>query len=302
MKKIFYLIVIAAFLTIVVGSCKKTGNSINPLSDIKSMGIGTYLVLDSTVNLNMDYSSIATSNVGVMVEQYKTGQTIDHIVVYVSSSFSYDTADWHMVKTVSYSGKNTLVSVSGTELADALGITPADLSPGTSYTFYNRAVTKSGDYWDISNTGYANDGTNLIAGSNYHSAFYFTANIVCPFVAPMAGTYKVIEDDWVDWHPGDLVQVTDGPGANELNLSQVWPNPAYGTVVSPLYCDVDPATGVATIPSGITWGDYGSYKTSTLDGSSGNVFSCTGLITLSIHVNATGYGDQGFLKLILQKQ
>lgn len=249
----------------------------------------------------MDYSSIATASASITVEEYQGGQSVDHIAIYASQTFTYDTTQWHFVKTVSYTGKGTVLSVTGAELATALGIAPTDLSPGTSYTLYNRVVTKGGDSWDVSNTGYANDGTNLNAGTNYHSAFTFAANIVCPFVAPMAGTYEVMEDDWVDWHPGDLVQVTDGPGPNQLNLSQVWPNPAYGNVVSPLVVDVDP-NGIATLPAGVTWGDYGSYSTVTGAGSGGHVFSCTGLISLSIDVFATGYGDQGFLKLILQKQ
>ncbi|OIR12106.1 hypothetical protein GALL_63570 [mine drainage metagenome] len=300
MKKTLYLFVIISMI-LVAGACKKTGKDANSLSDVSILGTGTYLVLDSTVNLNMNYSTINTSSVGIQVEQYKNGKPIDHIVVYVATSATYDTTQWHLVKSIPYTGKGTAISVTGSELATALGTTPASLSPGTSYYFYNRSVTKTGEFWDVSNTGYANDGTNLIAGTNYHSAFSFTANIVCPFVAPMAGTYKVIEDDWVDWSPGDLVQVTDGPGPNQLNLSQVWPNPAYGTVVNPLYCVVDPATGVATVPTGIIWGNYG-YICSTLSGGGGNVFSCTGLISLSIHINAGAYGDQGFSKLILQKQ
>lgn len=300
MRKMKYLIIIAG-LMVFAASCKKSVQDSNPLSDVTNFSIGSYLILDSTINVNINYSAIATSTAGIMVEEYTGGQPVQSIVMYVATSNTYDTTQWHLIKTVPYAGKATVLSVTGSDLATALGVPDSALSPGTSYTVFNRVVTKSGAYWDVSNTGYANDGTNLISGTNYHSAFYFTVNIVCPFVAPMAGTYKVIEDDWVDWQPGDLVQVTDGPGVNELNLSQVWPNPAYGTVVNPLYCDVDPATGVATIPAGIVWGNYG-YLTSTLAGSGGNVFSCTGLISLSIHVNAAGYGDQGFLKLILQKQ
>ncbi len=300
MKKLLYIFTILAIL--VVGACKKTGNDVNPLSDISSMSIGSYLVLDSTVNLNMNYSSINSSSVSIMVEQYKNGLPVDHIVVYVSKTATYDTTKWYKVKSVAYGGTGTVLSVSGSELATALGVPTSSLSPGTSYVFYNRVYTKSGSFWDVSNTGYANDGTNLIAGTNYKSAFSFTANIVCPYSAPMAGTYKVIEDDWQDWNPGDLVLVTDGPGTNQINLSKVWPNPAYGTSVNPLYCVVDPATGVATVPAGITWGNYGSYTTTTLSGSTGNVFSCTGLISLKIHFTASGYGDQGYNKLILQKQ
>ena len=80
----------------------------------------------------------------------------------------------------------------------------------------------------------------------------WAAIIVCPFTGSMAGNYRVIQDDWVDWSPGDIVQVTDGPGANQVNISKVWPNPANGSAVSPFVVSVDPATGAATIPSGVT--------------------------------------------------
>ena len=300
MRKIKFLLIITGLMAI-AASCKKSALESNPLADSSNFGIGSYLILDSTINVNINYSSIATSTAGIIVDENKGGQAVQNIVMYVAKTNTYDTTQWHVIKTVPFTGKGTVLSITGADLATALGVSPSALSPGTSYTVFNRAVTKSGAYWDVSNTGYANDGTNLISGTNYHSAFYFNVNIVCPFVAPMAGTYKVIEDDWQDWVPGNLVPVTDGPAVNELNLSQVWPNPAYGTVVSPLYCVVDPSTGVATVPAGIIWGNYG-YLTSTLSGSGGNVFSCTGLISLSVHIFAAGYGDQGFLKLILQKQ
>ena len=302
MKKLLYILMTILVVVFLYGSCKKTGINANPLSDVNSLSLGSYLLLDSVVNLNLSSESINTSSVGIMVQENAGGLPVDHIVVYVAQSYTYDTTQWASVKTISYTGKNTLISITGLELANALGVDPSSISPGTSYYFYNRAVSKSGAFWDISNTGYANDGNNLIAGSNYNSAFYYVANIVCPFVAPMAGTYKVIEDDWQDWSPGDLVQVSDGPGTNQLNLSQVWPNPANGTVINPLYCSVDPLTGVATIPAGINWGNYGGTICSTLTGGGGNVFSCTGLISLKIHVSASGYGDQGILKLVLQKQ
>ncbi|PZX62323.1 hypothetical protein [Hydrotalea sandarakina] len=301
MKRIIYLLLVASLL-LNSTACKKTGADVNPLSDITTMSIGTYLVLDSVVNLNLNSTSITTSTASIIVSQYKGGQPIDHIDLFVATTPTYDTTKWKKVKTIPYAGKGTTISVNGQELANALGIAPTSIAPGTSYYFYNRSVTKSGSFWDVSNTGYANDATNLIAGSNYNSAFSFTVNIVCPFVAPMGGTYMVVEDDWQDWNPGDLVTVTDGPGTNQLNISQVYPNPAYGTSVQPLYINVDPATGVATIPAGINFANYSGVIASTLSGGGGNVFSCTGVISVKVHINYGSYGDQGFFKLILQKQ
>ena len=192
------------------------------------------------------------------------------------------------------------MSVTGAELAAGLGVTLGSFAPGDFYTFYNRIITASGKQYDVSNTG-NNNGSGLITGSNYGSAFTFTAYITCPFTGTAAGTYKVIQDDWTDWNAGDLVAVTDGPGTNFVNISKVWPNPAYGSVISPLLVKVDPATGSATVPN-VAWGNYGNYNVSSAAGSSGYVFSCTGRITLTIHLVATVYGDQGNNKLILQKQ
>ena len=43
--------------------------------------------------------------------------------------------------------------------------------------------------------------------------FHFTATVVCPYdPATIAGTYKVVRDDWQDWVAGDLVEVAAGAG------------------------------------------------------------------------------------------
>ncbi|MBS1609774.1 MAG: hypothetical protein JSS70_13640 [Bacteroidetes bacterium] len=130
-------------------------------------------------------------------------------------------------------------------------------------------------------------------------ALNWDATAVCAYTGSAAGTYKVIQDDWQDRTPGDLVTVTDA-GNNQIDLSAVWPNPAYGTSINPLLVDIDPETGAATVPN-VEFGDYGTYIASSLSGS-GFVFSCTGTITLTIEIDASGYGNQGAKKLILQKQ
>jgi hypothetical protein len=294
MKKILLIVGLFSMLSI-TNSCKKTDGSINPFSSVSNFAIGSYLLLDSTISNKMNYSAITTSSVGILVHQYPGSEQVDHIDIYATAGSTYDTTKWHKVKTVAYAATgSTTLSATGAELATALGVPPASLAPGSSYTFYNRIFTKSGKKYDVLNTG-DNSGSGLISGAYYNSAFSFAANIVCPFVAPMAGTYKVvIDDDWQDWNDGDLVQVTDGPGANQLNLSKVWPNPAYGTIVSPLVVQVDPATGAATVPT-VTFANYGYLVTAT--SGTGFVFSCTGLIKLVINL-----GPYGNNRLVLQKQ
>jgi len=134
------------------------------------------------------------------------------------------------------------------------------------------------------------------------------ATVVCPFIGPIGGKYIVVQDDWVDWSPGAEVDVTDGPGANQVNISKVWPNPAIATIVNPLVINVTPATGAATIPSGLVWGRYPDsapgtfYDMSATSPNTGYVFSCTGQIIMNIRLTASGYGDQGSFNLILRKK
>ncbi|MGC4037879.1 MAG: hypothetical protein QM764_18090 [Chitinophagaceae bacterium] len=296
MKKLIYILA-AATLVIAIHACKKKGGDINPLSDRSHLGQGSYITLDKNLNLNLDYSQIATSTVGIQVTQYPNGQKVDHILLYATENASYDTTEWHLVKSVPYTGSGTQLTVSGTELATALGIAPGDLQPGGAYTFYTRIVTTDGYSFDVNTTG-DNGGGGLVTGPYYNAAFSFTAYIVCPYTGSMAGTYSVVRDDWEDWSPGDLVQVNDGPGANQIDLSHVWPNPAYGDIVNPLIVDIDPASGTATVPE-VVFGQYSSSYTAVGAGDggvAGYVFSCTGYITLNINIDGDPY------KLILQKQ
>ena len=190
------------------------------------------------------------------------------------------------------------MEVSNSEIATALGLPPGGLSPGSVFNLYNEVVTKDGAKYSSVNTS-PQDLENQVA---FNAALQWTGTVVCPYnAATVAGTYTIVRDDWADWQPGDQVEVTTGPGANQLNLSQVWPNPAAGNIVTPLVISIDPATGVATTPSDLTFGDYGGFKGVTSTGSSGFVFSCLNKISLTIHVLAPPFGDQGFLVLEMEK-
>ena len=302
MKKILIIVFILSGIISFTNSCKKTDDSVNPLSDVKNLGVGSYLTLKSTSNLNFNYSALSTSTVGIVVDQKLDGDPVTQVVIYARKGASYDTTTWKKIKTVPFVSGGTTLSVTGAELAAGLGVSLGSFSAGDFYTFYNRVITAGGKQYDVSNSG-NNNGSGIVTGTFYNAAFLFTAYITCPFTGNMAGNYKVIADDWQDWNPGDIVQVTDGPGANQVNLSQVWPNIAYGNVIMPLLVNVDPATGTAKVP--LT--SFGAYPTATSAKGSGSgdvagyVFSCTGYITLTMKV-VYGTSNQGNLRLILQKQ
>jgi hypothetical protein len=290
MKRIIISLFVVTILLVTTRSCKKG----DVVSDFAANGTGTYLTLVKSNNTIINYAQRLTSEVSIIVKEY--GKAVDKIVVYTTKgSVSLDRTKWKKVKEVPYAGETTL-TVKATEIAAALGISVDALETGGTYSLYNQCVTKDGEIHDAANTNSAYQGLTA-----YNMALTWQAVVVCPFTGGMTGTYQVIQDDWADWGAGDIVQVTDGPGANQINLSAVWPNPIYGDIVSPLIVNITPATGAATVPTGVVFGDYG-YLASTLSGSSGYVFSCTGQILMTIHVTATGFGDQGFLKLILKKQ
>ena len=289
-KTIIRLLFVSGVILLAYACTKK-----KDVSSFDNVTTGAYLNLVKKGNLILDYGNLGTTSADITVKQF--GADIEKIKIYATEGLTnLDKSTWKAVKEVPYSGGEIQLKVTATELATGLGIAPAALKTGSPYTFYNELILKDGRIFNPANTNGAFQGI-----SNYNMAMTWQAVVVCPYVPPMAGTYKVIQDDWADWGAGDLVTVTDVPG-NKLDLSAVWPNPIYGSVVTPLVISLDPATGAATIPANLVFGNYGSYNAKTLSGSSGYVFSCTGTVTLVIHVDAGPFGDQGFLKLILKKQ
>jgi hypothetical protein len=281
--------------TLVFVSCKKEDG--NPLSDFNNLGTGVYLTVVDFGNSNYSYND-SSSTVNAQVDQY--GGAIDKIELFVVEGASSDTAEWNFVKTVPFTGRGTEIDVTLVEMADALGVLVANLDPGTSYTFYTRCFTKDGRVFDLSNTPGA-----IATNPNYNSFFSWEVYITCPFTGNMAGNYVVIRDDWADWAPGDIVSVTDGPGPNQINLSQVYPNAGYpATIVEPLIVNIDPASGVATVAE-TDFGDYsGDVYTcvgSGADDFAGYVFSCTGYISLSL-IMSQGGSEFGAFTLQLQRQ
>ena len=288
--------------SLLIVGCKKEGG--NPLADIANLSVGAYPTLTSVVNLNFNFAALGPSKVAIKVTEYKSGDensAIQNIKLYVVKGASSDRTVWKLVKTVPYSDGVEL-SCTGTELSTALGVPLGSFTPGDYYTFYNQVITKDGRSFDIINTPLA-----LGSLSAYNAAFTWQAYITCPFTGGMAGNYTVVRDDWQDWSPGDIVSVLDG-GANQINLRNVWPNPAYGNVVNPLLVNIDPTNGVATVPLVTFANNYPG--TATAQGANaggpgntvpcGYVFSCTKYITLTMRVTYNG-SSQGNLVLILKQ-
>ncbi len=278
------------FALIILASCKKT-EDLNPLGDVVNLGVGSYITLAESVNVNLSFDT-PSSEVSIKVDEYKGGGEVASIDMFVVEGSNGDPAAWKKIGSFPYTGPGTVLKATSQEVATALGVAVSELAPGNFYTFYNRVITKDGKTFDLSNTLGA-----LENNSNYNACFRWQAYITCPFTGGMEGTYTVVRDDWADWAPGNKVQVTDGPGPNQIDLSQVYPNPAYGDLVDHLIVDIDPATGTASVPT-VTFGSYSPLAVA--EDATGYVFSCTGYITLSITLTYNG-SPYGIVKLVLQK-
>ncbi|MFM7717376.1 MAG: hypothetical protein ACKO7A_33125, partial [Microcystis sp.] len=226
------------------------------------------------------------------------------IKIYASEgSPNFDKSNWKFLKEYEYNGGEQQLVVKATELAAGLGIQPQELKTGFQYTFYNELLLKDGRIFNPANTSAGFQGI-----SNYNMAFTWNAIVVCPFSPTgFAGDFEVLQDDWADYSPGDIVQVTAAT-ANSITIA-AYPNPAYPGAIGPngapppglTIVKIDPATGAATVASQ----SYGGYigfdtdiKVSTV-GSNNWVFSCTG--TISIKLKHNGAADWGDAVLRLQK-
>ena len=282
MKRIIASISFLAFFMILFSSCEKK----EILQDVNNLGRGSYVKseLNPIPAAILDFNNLGAAKATLKVTEF--GEPQAKLTVYVTKgNRTTDRTKWKKVKEYTNSNGEYNLEVTGTEIAAAMG---AALNPGDLYTFYNSVETKAGQRFDFGNIETA----NVAVSPNYNFALTWTAVVVCPFTGNMAGNYRVVRDDWQDWSPGDIVQVTDGPAANQVNISKVWPNSAFGTVVNPLYIIVKPTTGEATVPNNYQFADYGV--------GSGFVFSCTGdiIMTIPLVYGTTNFGNN---QLILKK-
>lgn len=264
-------------------SCKK----LDVVSDYKTLGVGSYLTLEKTTNLNIDYNNLNTTSVSIDVKEY--GSPVDKITIYVSEAATQDKTEWRKIKTVPYSGTTTL-NVKATEIANALGVDPTELLPGSQYTLYNEILTKDGRTYSFANTL-----ADFEAISNYRMALRWKATVICAWTqASTNGTvWTIDEDGWEDFVPGDQFTMQNGPGANQVTMVGVYPTVYQHRDV---VLDIKASTGEVTIAKQ-AYGGYSNGGTVYSAEGSGYIFSCAG--KLDLNVNHTGGGSNfGFFKFV----
>lgn len=251
----------------------------------------SFLGNSSSAPGKFDYNTIATSTVSVKVKS--VGAPVDKVNIYVGTS--PDKSTWKKIKTVPFTDSATL-SVSGAELAAAIGVTPSALTPGNNYIFYNEIVTKDGRTFSATNT---ND--DFQGQSSYNIGFVFSGTVFCSFDrAVFTGTFKVVRDDWQDFGIGDPVTVNPGPSATQITII-AYPAPqAGGANRKPMILDVDPATNLVTVKEQV-YGDYPPTDFNVSAKGTGTVNSCTKTISLKLTHIEGGSTLAKDLRLVLQK-
>jgi hypothetical protein len=283
MKRIIISSLGVLLMLVIAVSCKKS--DIN--GDSKNLISGSYITLDSVITENLDFSNASAA---VAIKVGSKGSPVASVDIYVAKDPDNvkDTTKWAKIKNVPYSDGVTL-SVTTAELANALA--PDVIEPGTQYVLQNVVNTKDGRKFSVINTP---DTYNSFPG--YNMAITWKATAVCQFsAATSAGTYKVVTDTWVDYAIGSPINVTAGPGPNQISFIMYPGSQAGGIQQTPTVVDVDPTSGQATIASQFT-GYYGSATAGnkvTVTGT-GFVFSCTGYATFNMTINVGGSDYSGY--------
>lgn len=227
----------------------------------------------------------------------------DNVNTYVimAQRISTSVSEWVEVKRITDFPKNCSVSISAAEIADALDIDMNDFLPGDEIDFDAYAIGDNGDtaYWE-------NLDQDLGTNPGQKQGFRYVAYVSCPFnAAESAGTYKLIEEEAELMYDSDsTIVVVAGPGENQITIMNVFHHPypdnpgsTYNVIV-----DVNPLTGIAMVGNQDAWNsdNWGwGWGVGTIEGA-GFVFSCTGLIILSLEQYCGG-NDFGAYQYMIMK-
>lgn len=288
MKKLSFII-FCLTLIVINNSCKK--DSVIS-GDVNQYAVGAYLSFTGDVPAApapFDASDISNSTVSISVKN--VGSPAKEVNIYVGET-PYDKSTWKLIKTVSFTDSGTL-SVTGGEVATALGVDVSSFQVGDVFNFFNEVVTTDGRTFNPENTS-----SDFQAQAAYKMALQWQATIFCAFdQSVFTGSWEVVTDGWADYSPGDVIPnaVAPGPGPNQITM-YVYPNPDYGNPINPIIIDVDPETNIATV-SKQEYGDYGVVISAE---GSGSVNSCTGTISLQLEHTSSG-GSYGTYALVIKK-
>ena len=291
MKKILYNFLAALIL---ITGCRKEDNPILP-DGLETAPIPQFKI-DSAGDLSIPGQNPASFNGKFILDQYFP---TDH------SFKSFDVV-------VRKSGDNAAIKVlqeNVTQLPASFTVTGEQLK-----TLFGAPI-ESTDFFDIgANVNLAN-GTKLEAFPADGMPVYAPNIATFPNLGPVSiqygvfcnydpsvynGDFVVVQDDWQDYHPGDVVPVTQ-IDATHFSFE-------YAALdAQPIKVEVDPVTNVTSIADQY-FGNYGAgfgkfYIKSVASGNN-TVLPCQGVFSVvaNIYSDEPAVGDLGNFRIVIQKQ
>ncbi len=175
----------------------------------------------------------------------------------------------------------------------------APVAPGDNYTIGEDIILLNGHKVEaFPSDGNPNFDPNIAALPNL-GAVTISYAVFCPYDANLYnGNFVVIEDDWADYHPNDVIPVTK-IDATHFSFE-------YAALdAQSIIITVDPTNNTTSI-SNQYFGNYGpgngNFFIHTLASPNNYVIPCNGTVSVVTDISSDVLGDFGTVRLVLQKQ
>lgn len=184
------------------------------------------------------------------------------------------------------------MSVNLNDLGNALGLQLADFSPGDRFDFNASTTDLDGNV-----TTYSDLNIDLQGEVGQLQSYQFVSFISCPFnQAEAIGTYTISDPDGFALNGVTTFEVIAGDASNEIIMI----NPFGGNEMYDIVIQVNSATGIATIEEQFGFSTleqccagFEATRILTVPGDNSFVFSCAGIIQLTLNTRITQIGTGG---------
>lgn len=189
------------------------------------------------------------------------------------------------------------VTFTSAQLTSLFGAPPA---PGDNYIIGANVILQSGQKIEaFPADGLPNYDPNIFAMPGLGPLTVSYA-VFCPFDASQYdGDFVVVQDDWQDYFPGDVIQVTMIDATHVSFMYNAFD-------AQPIIVEIDPATNTTSVSKqyfGNYGPDFGGFFAESIAGNPNNyVIPCNGTLSLVLDISSDVLGDFGGFRIVLQKQ
>ncbi|HVX26917.1 MAG TPA: hypothetical protein VHB70_11280 [Parafilimonas sp.] len=129
--------------------------------------------------------------------------------------------------------------------------------------------------------------------------FTIQYGVFCNYVPSVYdGNFVVVEDDWADYHPGDVVPVTK---IDDTHFSFEY----AAADAKPIVVTVDPITNITSIDK-VEFGNYGpgtgNFYAQSVSSPNNYVLPCQGVFSVVFDIQSDVLGDYGAIRVVMRKQ